>query len=64
MTAAAPRIQPLGMQSNPLLGTLKREESLRIPAEASRAYLDAVLRGQGNGLTTTLAELGALDQPS
>ncbi|MBF6354197.1 dienelactone hydrolase family protein [Nocardia higoensis] len=47
-----------------LLGTLKREESLRIPAEASRAYLDAVLRGQGNGLTTTLAELGALDQPS
>ncbi|MGW6422997.1 hypothetical protein ACWF82_10005 [Nocardia sp. NPDC055053] len=47
-----------------LLGTLKREESLRIPAEASRAYLDAELRGQGNGLTNTLAELGTLDQPS
>ncbi|WP_228783091.1 alpha/beta hydrolase [Nocardia abscessus] len=47
-----------------LLGTLKREENLRIPAKASRAYLDAVLRGQGNELTNTLAELGALDQPS
>ncbi|MGS2810471.1 hypothetical protein [Nocardia sp. MW-W600-9] len=43
---------------------LKHVESLRIPAEASRVYLDAVLRGQGDGLTNTLAELGTLEGPS
>lgn len=45
-----------------LTGTLKRQESLQIPAQASRTYLDAVLRGQSDDLENSLAELGTLEQ--
>jgi predicted dienelactone hydrolase len=43
-----------------LIGGLSRAEGPRITADASRAFLDAALKGSGTDVSTRLAELGAV----